>query len=94
MVEKQAPSKAEKTTQHRRKNRPAMKAHQKTAQPPKHIRKNHETTTEETTAEETIAEETTREKTTYPQKHNRKNHQSTFFQPSAATKTTNDKENG
>jgi hypothetical protein len=50
MAAKQAPSKAEK------------KHHstaEKTAQPPKHIRKNRETTAEETTAEETTVEKNT-----------------------------------
>jgi hypothetical protein len=39
MVSKQAPSKAEKTPKHRRKNRPATKAHQK--KPRNHHRRNH-----------------------------------------------------
>jgi hypothetical protein len=59
MAAKQAPSKAQKTPQHRRKYHLAMKAHQKNRPTTKAYLKNRETTAEETTAEETTAEKTT-----------------------------------
>jgi hypothetical protein len=86
------------------------KHHRKTTQPPKHISKNHESTTEITTKlrkhnrknrQSTIFKHSATpkaKKTTKPRKHNRKNHQSTVFQRSATTKakkkTNNDIENG
>jgi hypothetical protein len=59
MVEKQAPSKEQKTPQHHRKNRSTMKAHQKNRPTTKAYLKNCETTTEKTTTEETTVEKTT-----------------------------------
>jgi hypothetical protein len=53
MAASQALSKAEKIPKHRRKNRPAMRVHQKNHPATKAIRKNRETTIEETTTEKT-----------------------------------------
>jgi hypothetical protein len=59
MAAKQAPSQAEKTPTHSRKNRPDTKAHQINRPATKAHKKNRETSAEETTAEETTTEKTT-----------------------------------
>jgi hypothetical protein len=84
MVAKQAPSNAQKNTAARQKNRPAMKAHQKICP--------------------TIKAYLKKPQNHYRRNHRRRNHlatkaqpknrRSTIFQPSATTKTTNNKENG